>query len=213
MSIILKIEDLKKEKYGRLRILEEAPKVGYVRYMVTECDCGTVKTLQLARLRSGRTASCGCLLRESTSRRFTTHGKSASTDYQAWYSMKGRCHNENNWQFKDYGGRGITVCPEWQSFESYIRSVTDAIGARPPGMSLDRIDNDGGYSPDNVQWSTPKEQARNRRDNFMITYDDKTQTLQDWADELGMLRATIYARIVKYGWSTARALTTPVRKQ
>lgn len=124
------------------------------------CECGTVKVVASAQLRSGRTRSCGCLVRDAVSEARTVHGMSHSVEYQAWSAMRSRCLNPNHSNYPDYGGRGITVCDRWR--DSFVAFYED-VGRRPPGHSLDRIDNDGNYEPGNVRWATAQEQAMNRR--------------------------------------------------
>ena len=138
-----------------------------------------------------------------------THGHTTKTTssptYKSWHAMLQRCNNERSPGYADYGGRGIKVCDEWLKFEPFLA----AMGERPPGMTLDRIDNDAGYSPDNCRWATRRTQQRNRRNNHMLTYQGKTLCLQVWADKLDLKAHTLYYRIYKYNWSLEAALTTP----
>lgn len=123
-----------------------------------------------------------------------------------WNGMKSRCLNPNNAQYHNYGGRGITVCERWrQSFEAFCEDM----GPRPPGTSIDRINNDLGYSPENCRWATPAVQRRNQRTSHYLEFDGKRMVLQDWADYIGISRATLDHRINLLGWSVERALTTP----
>ena len=115
---------------------------------------------------SGRQKSCGCLKRERTTQRNTTHGLHKHELYNTWKNMWQRCTNPNNPKYPRWGGRGIKVCERWRSFENFLADV----GERPPGMTLDRRDNDGNYEPDNWRWATPAEQAANTR-NLKLTPD------------------------------------------
>ena len=135
------------------------------------------------------------------------HGKSKTPSYGIWRAMHDRCKNPKSHAWDLYGGRGITVCEEWGSFENFYADMGDV----PAGMSLDRKNNDKGYSPDNCRWASREEQGRNRRTNHHLTYQGKTQCIADWADELGMSPSTILSRVLGMGWTTERALTQPVR--
>jgi hypothetical protein len=137
----------------------------------------------------------------------TTHGMSKHTpEYAAWNNMRSRCWNPKNKMYSYYGGRGIVVDDSFKTFEGFFKEV----GHRPPGTSLDRIDNNLGYAPGNVRWVTKAKQMLNRSDNRYLTLGEKTQTLREWSDETGISVGAIWARIEKYGWSVERALTEPV---
>ena len=120
--------------------------------------------------------------------------------------MKKRCFDNNDKRYKDYGGRGITVSAEWMKFENFYRDMGDA----PEGLSLDRIDNNKGYSKDNCKWSTAKEQQRNVRSNFVVEYNNTIKPVIVWAEEIGMKPVTLITRI-KRGWSLDRAFTQPIQ--
>lgn len=122
--------------------------------------------------------------------------------------MLDRCRNHNNSDFFYYGGRGIKVCDRWKnSFENFLEDM----GERPKRTSIDRIDNNGNYEPGNCRWATKKEQNNNQRSNINLTFNGKTQTTAQWADELGMNSGTVRYRVNKLGWSAEKALTTPLR--
>jgi hypothetical protein len=118
--------------------------------------------------------------------------------------MMQRCGNPNNPQFKDYGERGITVCERWKTFKNFLTDM----GVRPEGLTLDRKDNNKGYTPDNCKWSTKQEQQRNMRSNNVWELDGQRKTVAEWADQLGMKRHSLYMRVALYGWTVHRALTT-----
>jgi hypothetical protein len=164
-----KIDELG-ETYGRGVVIAEAgrSKNRYVLWQL-RCSCGNLYSAKGSDLRRGDTRSCGCLLKEQS----TTHGHSRTPEYAAWCSANDRCHNPRTPSFKDYGGRGITVCPEWRAkeyggdghgFERFLAHLLATIGLRPaPEYSIDRIKNEGGYEPGNIRWATQSQQIANRR--------------------------------------------------
>lgn len=195
--------DLTGRRFGRLVVLERA---GYRKGGITWrclCDCGKRVIIQGGNLRNGLTRSCGCLAREQVAARMRKHGMTQTRVYRIWNAMHRRCYEPNFKQFANYGGRGIEVCERWHSFENFFADMDN-----PPSIehTLDRKDVNGHYSPDNCKWSTAKEQGRNRTDNTLITLNDKTQTLSDWAEETGLGIATICQRI-RRGSTPERALT------
>lgn len=195
------------EKYGYLSIVKEAER--YVspaghekRRVVCECECGSTAIVHLQSLRTGNTVSCGCYGRD----RKVTHGLSATPTWQSWRSMCKRCLDPNNSDYHNYGGRGITVCQQWmQSFEAFLEDM----GYRPDNCSLDRVDNDGNYEPNNCRWATRSEQQRNRSDNHSLTYNGKTFCIAEWAEVTGLPHWSIRYRI-KQGWTVGNALTMPL---
>lgn len=142
------------------------------------CDCGAEAVKSIKSVRSGHTKSCGCLHRRALVERNTTHGlcRRHPRTYRTWKDMRARCSNAGHKDFKDYGGRGISVCPEWDDFAQFFADM----GERPEGKTIDRIDVDGGYSPDNCRWADATEQARNKRTNHLVTIGSETKTLQEW---------------------------------
>ncbi len=126
--------------------------------------------------------------------------------YQVWADMRNRCFNDRNKRYKDYGGRGIGVCPRWSEYTNFLLDM----GECPQGLALDRIDNDGNYEPGNCRWATAKEQSRNRRTNNWIEYEGKRMIVYDWAKHLGIRVLTLRARL-RRGWSIERAFNKPVQ--
>lgn len=161
------------------------------------CECGNMKTIKAPNLRSGVTQSCGCIKRR--------HGMYGTPEYAAWNSMMRRCLNTKNRNYKDYGGRGITVCEEWKDFTVFFRDM----GKRPsPKHSLDRINNEGNYEPSNCRWATTKQQARNKRNSRVLFVQGESATVPDWAERTGLGRSTLKERL-RRGWSAEAAVTTP----
>lgn len=133
----------------------------------------------------------------------TTH-KGSSPTYKSWHMMMQRCTNPNNQQYKDYGGRGIYVCQEWFEFAGFLASM----GVRPEGTSIERIDNNSDYTPENCKWATRKEQQNNQRGNVWIEFNGETRTQSDWAERIGLKPHSLYQRL-QHGWTVENALTTP----
>lgn len=168
-----------------------------------ECDCGGFKVFYSHCTRTGH---CGCLTGFRMSARFVTHGASRSRVYKAWAGMKDRCYNPKNQAYPRYGGRGISVCDRWRrSFADFI----EGMGTRPPGRTIERIDNDGNYEPGNCRWATRKEQQSNRGVCSEIEFGGKSQCLMAWSEEFGIPHQTLRGRILR-GWSIMEAFETPV---
>lgn len=199
-------KDLVGQVFGRLTVIERAENYHrkFSRYLC-RCECGRTLTVPGGHLRTSHTRSCGCIV----NRRGTFGLSKKISEYNIWAFMIQRCLNPANPAFADYGGRGITVCERWR--ESLANFLSD-MGPRPgPRYSIDRLDNNGPYAPENCRWATRIEQNNNTRTNRMLSFNGKTQTMAQWARELGIQKTTLHARFNLYGWSVERALTTPVR--
>lgn len=195
-------------RFGRLVVIERAEnsKNGHIRWKCL-CDCGKEKIIYSTSLVRGATRSCGCLHNEGNN---TRHGMSRKRLHNVWCNMKQRCYSENVPAYKFYGGRGITVCDEWRGSFDNFRDWALENGYRED-LTIDRIDVDGPYSPENCRWITIEDQQSNRRDNHQITYNGETHTLTQWEKITGIKQPTIRRRLKK-GWSIEKALTTPVER-
>lgn len=185
------------------------------------CECGTVRDVNGYTLRSGRSTCCGCKTYEAIRNKqivgYYKHGGKKERLYGIWHGIKDRCNNINSPQYPRYGGRGITVCEEWQnnyeSFREWAISTGYDPSAKKYDCTLDRIDNNKGYSPDNCEWRNMKAQSNNRSTNHIIEYDGQSHTIQEWAEIIGINSDTLLKRIDNYGWTVERAITTPVRRR
>ena len=135
------------------------------------------------------------------------HGMSKTSTYKSWEAMIQRCSNASLKSYKNYGGRGISVCDEWTKFEKFYADM----GIKPNGCSIDRIDVNGNYDQLNCRWSTMKQQNRNRRNNRLIEFNGETMCVNEWAESLGINKRTLLNRITN-GWEIKKALTHPVRQ-
>jgi hypothetical protein len=173
-----------------------------------KCDCGSpAKEIDHYPVRKGLVRGCGCLWRETVLGSNKTHGLAGTRIYRLWSMMHDRCRNPRNPHYPTYGERGITVCHRWSDFEVFYADM----GERPPGMTLNRIDNDGPYSPENCEWASAVAQGRNKTNNKLLTFQGKTQPLSAWAEELGLNYNTLNTRVQR-GWDDERVLATPIRK-
>lgn len=208
----MRFVDLTGQQFGRLTAMSRAEdsKGGKTRWLC-KCQCGNECVVHASSLRSGNTKSCGCLRNEKSHERATTHGMSKSPLFGVWWAMISRCENENNASYKNYGGRGISVCDEWHDSSTFFEWALDNGYKR--GLSIERVDVNKGYEPNNCKWITKEEQARNKTNNLMIEIGETTKCLAQWCEEYGIEYSTAYQRIKKLGWESEKALTTPVKNQ
>lgn len=200
------VKDITGQKFGRLTVLgrkqNDKKNIWYC-----QCDCGNTAFVYKHDILTGKTKSCGCLRREVTAAKRKKHKMSHSRLYRIWNAMKERCLCETNPNYGNYGGRGISVCSKWEdNFQAFYDWAMS--NGYNDNLTLDRVDVNGNYEPSNCRWSTRKEQNFNKRNNRLLTYNGKTQTLQQWSDEIGMEYTTILYRI-EHGWTIEAALTVP----
>lgn len=203
------LRDLTGQVFGVLTVLHIGIKTRQTSgaWWQCQCACGVLKSLPSTDLVAGKIRSCGCLHQELKALGSRTHGQTNTKTYRIWLAMKNRCSNANAINFKNYGGRGITVCKEWLIYENFVSDM----GLCGDGLSIEREDVDGMYTPANCRWATKKEQANNTRANVFIEHNGKRMTRSQWEYELGLGKTTIRSRL-RSGMSIEAALT-PLRTQ
>ena len=202
-------------KYGRLTVLKLDHIKEYIspkgtkhkrEYYLCSCDCGKTNIVEKSHLKSGIVQSCGCLREERLVNACKKHGMKHTRIYDMWANIKSRCFNEKDPCFKHYGGRGISMCKEWENdFTAFYNWAMD--NGYKDSLSIDRINNNGNYNPSNCRFATKIEQGRNRRTNRLITYKGKTHCISEWAEMLGINQSTLYYRF-RRGWTPEAALNS-----
>lgn len=198
----VRLKNLVGQRFGRWIVIERAANIGRHVCWLSRCDCGTERPVSSTNLVKGISKSCGCYHISVVS----THGLHDSPEYGHYLAMKQRCNNPRTSGYKHYGGRGIQVCQRW--LDSFSNFYID-MGTRPsPEHTVDRLDPNGNYSPDNCRWATLSEQANNTRSSRFVEFQNKTQTVSQWAKHLGVSKSLISYRL-NSGWSIEKTLTTP----
>lgn len=208
----LKPEIIPGQRYGCLTVLRQGetigPKSARQRTIICHCECGQETTQRASGIFTGRIVSCGCVKRQKASARLRRHGAVARgrrpASYGSWRDMRGRCNNPGHRQYKDYGGRGVSVCERWDDYAVFISDM----GEPAPGLTIERIDVNGHYEPSNCRWATKKEQALNKRTSVRLQHGGELKTVAEWAAATGLASACIRGRL-KLGWPVALALTLP----
>lgn len=202
-----KFHDMTGKRYGLLTVLslyEKRFTRGGTMYFcwLCQCDCGAKKICRGASLATGRNISCGC-----RQHKHEKHGYCYHPLYNTWTGMKGRCYDKNAPAYRDYGARGITVCDEWiNDAGRFIEHVLSLGWYEGCGLSIDRINNNLGYSPSNVRLATQSMQSRNNRRTIYLEFNGRTASIAEWSEILGIPYSRIQTRIYR-GWSSERALT------
>ncbi len=195
------IPDLTGKRFERSVVLKLDGIKNNRSYWICKCDCGATFSSRSDQLKSGDTKSCGCYNYD----RVRTHGLKKTPEYKAWQSMRQRCENPNDCNYRLYGAIGIKVCHRWKRFENFIQDM----GFRPSrDHSIDRINNDGDYKPSNCRWATRIEQANNRCTNLFVEYLGVKKSLTSWARDFGLRPGLVWIRVSRLGWEIERALTT-----
>jgi len=203
--------DLTGMRFGSLTVLNFVESLAGSRRWLCKCDCGNEKVIRGNALRTGNTKSCGCLLIKVNKEIHKTHGNRYSLEWNIWNGMRQRCYNKKNKSYKNYGGRGIAVCDSWNNRDGFKNFLKD-MGFKPTKThSLDRIDNNGNYCPENCRWATVEEQSCNKRNTIIITIDGVSRSLLEWAKIKGMSRKTISNRI-RLNWEV-EDLFIPLKRQ
>ncbi len=181
--------------------LNNGVKNGFKYFYLCKCDCGNNCVVSYNHLISNHTKSCGCLNFK--------HNLTNSRLFKIWSGILNRCYNKNNHKYKNYGGRGITICDEWKNdFKVfYDWSITNSY---QDNLTIDRIDVNGNYEPSNCRWVNQKTQQNNKNSNLWITYDNQTYTLSEWSEILNINYYTLKSRL-RYKWSIEKSFTTPVQ--
>ncbi len=195
------------QRFGRLVVKSFNHRSKYHSHWLCICDCKNIKVIRGNDLKTGRTVSCGCFGKERRHEANTTHGMTKTPTHMVWIKMIQRCENPKNKDYPRYGGRGITVCNRWlNSFQAFFEDM----GEKPKDLTLERINNNGNYDPDNCKWATRKEQMNNTSKNVLLTINNKTHNIAQWERIRGFNKDTIGSRI-RAGWTHERAIMTPVR--
>ncbi len=190
-------------KYGSLIVISKKG-----RYCLCRCECGVLKSVRMDHLKTGATISCGCVGKRNSALAKIKHGMSETRMFKIWCGMVDRCRNDRS---GNYGRRGIRVCLQWESsFEQFCADMGE-----PPTSkhSIDRIDVNGNYEPNNCRWATRTDQGRNKRNNTVLKFDGELKPMSEWAEKKGIKPATICVRLYSLGWSIEKALTTPVQNR
>lgn len=194
-------------RFGRLVVISDAGRSvkGNRQQYLCKCDCGNEIVVIGKSLKSGNTKSCGCYKKQALLQANITHNLTKTPLYRVWATMKDRCFREKSPKYKDYGGRGITVCDEWLNDFKAFYNWSMANGYKC-GLTLDRIDVNGNYEPSNCRWVTINQQANNKRNNIYLTKNGETHLAKEWSEILGINFYTIYSR-KKLGFSDEECLS------
>lgn len=190
----------KGDNYGFLTAIQLHHKIKWKPFWLFKCICGNTHIALAYAVSSGNTKSCGCLAKPHGEARLNNETK----EHRIWRYMRHRCHCATSSDYKNYGGRGITLCKEWDNYKTFLKDM----GRCPKNCTIDRVDNEKGYFKENCRWATHKEQCNNYRYNVMISYKGKMQSVKMWSEEYHISYAMLLAR-VHAGWDFKKSLLTP----
>lgn len=207
-----KIIDLTGQRFGRLTVVGIAERLNGQRVKwICRCDCGNNAIVSGTHLKSGHTISCGCYKIEKTKEVNGKHFLSRKERlYVVWMNMRLRCRNPKNKRYKNYGGRGITICDQWEDYMEFRKWALE--NGYSENLTIDRIDVNGNYCPENCRWADIETQSNNRTNNHFIEALGQRMTAKQWGEKTGIPASTIIARINKLGWSDEKAVSTEVKK-
>lgn len=196
--------DLTGKKFGQLTVIGVHDTGSRKTYYVCQCDCGNIKVIRADALVGGMTKSCGCLKKEQDKINLTAnhkHKMSGTRLYDIWQGIKSRCYKKHDTRYDRYGGRGIIVCDEWlNDFKSfYDWAISNGYNEN---LTIDRIDNNGNYEPQNCRWATMKEQCNNRSSNIAITIGNTTKNIMQWCEIFKVDYKKVYARYQRNGYES-----------
>ena len=198
-------KDIKGQKFGRLTAIKCLGSKGHDRRWLCKCDCGKVIETSQYRLIIGKTKSCGCFRKDFAREKSTIHGKYYTRQHNIWSMLLQRCYNKNNKRYKYYGGRGIAVCDAWKNnFQEFYNWAIN--NGYADNLTIDRIDVNGNYEPNNCRFVDMKQQASNRRFCRYFTINGETRCLSEWCRIYNLSYGTVHSRIYKYGYTIEKAL-------
>ena len=204
-------KDIAGQRFGNLVAIEPVGKNSQGGTLwLCKCDCGNYHTTLITYLTTGDCKSCGCTTYKKIKEMRTKHGMVNTRIYRIWQNMKNRCRHPNNPRYKDYGARGITYCEEWERFEPFYKWAQET--GYNDNLTIERIDNNKGYSPDNCRWATKEEQQYNKRTTHYLTYKGETKSMAEWSKIMNVNLQTLASRINYLHWSVEKALETPTKQ-
>jgi hypothetical protein len=202
-------KDLTGQKFNYLTVIEHAGKNDINKHLyLCKCDCGNTTITVGESIKSGNTKSCGCMRKQMIVDKNFKHGYAKQPMYNVWCTVKDRCLNPNNKSYANYGGRGICLSKDWDDYKNFHRDMSFTY---KHGLTLERVDNEKGYSKDNCVWASRITQCNNTRRNHLIEYEGKILTVSQMSREYNMKPYIVQKRISS-GWSIEKALLTPITK-
>lgn len=204
-----KFVDFSGKKFGRLLVLDKFKKIGKYNFWLCKCDCGKLIWIRGNSFNNGHATSCGCSRRKY----FIEKTVYKTALHSVWNNMKGRCYRKTDHNYRNYGNRGIEICDEWKDKDNGFKNFYNwAIkNGYKKGLSIDRIDNNGNYSPENCRWADMKTQNNNQRSTVRIKYNGIEKTLEEWSKIVKIPKRTIYKRIKEQNWDIESAFNKPVQ--